>query len=176
MPQPRTKTAIMERLRADRRRLEQNLAGLKREQLVEPGVVGQWSIKDVLAHLADWEAHMSIWLDAARSGDLVEGLDPGLTWEQLDLFNERVYRAHRDESLDHVLEYFRGEHERFMAMVEAMPEDEMLERGRYAFLDKQAIYDWLGAYAAHDAWAKTAIRKWLKGRAQGTHETEEPAG
>ncbi len=164
MPLPRTKAAIMDRLRAERRRLEQNLSGLTREQLSATDVVGHWSIKDVLAHLADWEAHMSVWLDAARKGEPVEGPDPGLTWKQFDLLNERIYQAHRDQSLDYVLDYFRGEHERFMAMVEAMPEDEMLERGRYPFLDRQAVYDWLGAYAAHDTWAKTEIRKWLKRR------------
>ncbi len=53
-----------------------------------------------------------------------------------------------------------------MAMVEGMPDDELLTRGRYAFLGQDTIYKWLGAYANHDLWGKTALRKWLKARRQ----------
>jgi hypothetical protein len=162
MPQPKSKAHILKRLQAERRRLEQNLAALSPDDMLRPGVVGEWSVKDVLAHLADWEAHMLVWVEAARSGDPVESPDPGLTWEQLGVFNQRVYEAHRDQPLEDVLEYFHSAHRRFMDMVEAMPEDEMLTPGRYAFTKRGAIYDWLGAYAAHDLWGKTEIRKWMK--------------
>jgi hypothetical protein len=49
-----------------------------------------------------------------------------------------------------------------MQMVEEMEEPEMLARGRYAFIGKGAVYDWLSAYAGHDRWAKAQIRKWRK--------------
>ena len=78
--------------------------------------------------------------------------------------NQRIYMAHRDQTLDEVLTYFRDTHNQFMEMVAAMPEDEMLERGRYTFIGKGAVYDWLNAYAAHDAWGKREIRAWIKGR------------
>jgi len=40
----------------------------------------------------------------------------------------------------------------------------MLERGLYTFIGKGAVYDWLSAYAAHDAWGKKKIREWMKTR------------
>ena len=61
-----------------------------------------------------------------------------------------------------MLAYFNDIHHQFIEMVDAMPEEEMLERKRYSFLKKRPIYDWLSAYAGHDRWAKTHIRKWLK--------------
>ena len=121
-------------------------------------------MKDVLAHLADWEAHMPLWLDAARQGDAVAEIETGLNWKQFEAFNERIYARHRDQTLDEVLAYFHGTHRAFMDMVAAMPEAEMLERGRYAFIGKGAVYDWLSAYAAHDRWAKTHLLQWLKTR------------
>jgi hypothetical protein len=36
-------------------------------------------------------------------------------------------------------------------------EDEMLARGRYKFIGTGTVYNWLGAYANHDRWAKTKI-------------------
>ena len=162
MPNPKTKERMIESLQAERRRLEQNLAQIPAEAMSEPGVVAESSVKDVLAHLADWEAHMPLWMAAARRGDPVAEIEPGLTWKQFEEFNQRIHARHRDQALGEVLAYFHETHRQFMEMVEAMPEDEMLEPGRYAFIGKGAVYNWLAAYAAHDRWAKTHIRKWLK--------------
>ncbi len=160
MPQTRSKNKIIESLQAERRRLEQNLAGLTGEELVMPGVVGEWSIKDVLAHLADWEAHMPAWLAAAHQGDPVAEIETGLSWKQMTEFNQRIYLRHCDQSLEEVLAYFRDTHLQFMKMVETMPDDELLEPGRYAFIGKGSVYHWLALYAGHDRWAKKHIRQW----------------
>ncbi|MDE3090017.1 MAG: ClbS/DfsB family four-helix bundle protein, partial [Chloroflexota bacterium] len=85
MPQPKSKAQIMKRLQTERKRLEQNLTCLSRDEMLQPGVVGESSVKDVLAHLADWEARMPVWIQAARSGDRVESPEPGLSWKQLDI-------------------------------------------------------------------------------------------
>lgn len=162
MTTPKTKNQIINNLQTERRRLEQNIAGLAPEQMVCPGVVEEWSIKDVLAHLADWEAHMPAWLGKARSGEPVDEIETGLNWKQFNEFNQRIYERHKDKTLREVMDYFHATHQKFMEMVEAMPEDEMLERGRYTFIGKGAVYNWLGAYAGHDRWAKTHIIKWKK--------------
>ena len=171
MPESKSKALITARLQTERRRLEQNLAQLKPEEMLLPGAVGESSVKDVLAHLADWEAHMPIWIETARKEDPFSDFEPGLRWDQFEVFgqlvyefNQRVYARHKDQSLEEVLAYFHETHRQFMEMVEAMPEDEMLTRSRYTFLGGGAVVDWLGAYAAHDAWAKTKIRKWVKTR------------
>jgi hypothetical protein len=164
MPEIKSKAAIIARLQTERNRLEQNLAGLKREDMLKPGVVREWSVKDVLAHLADWEAHMLVWMEAARRGDPVAEIEPGLNWKQFDAFNQRIYARHRDQPLEEVEAYFHDTHCQFMEMVERMPEDEMLTHGGYGFIGKGVIYDWLKAYANHDVWGKTQIRKWVKNK------------
>lgn len=164
MEQPKSKSLMIERLQDERHRLERNLDGLSPAEMVQPGVVGEWSVKDVLAHLADWEAHMPVWMEAARRGDPVAEIEPGLNWKQFDEFNQRIYERHRDQSLEDVLDCFHSTHKQFMKMVEAMPEDEMLARGRYKFIGRGAVYNWLGSYANHNRWAKTKIREWGKSK------------
>ncbi len=83
MPQPHTKANILAKLRTERKRLDQNLARLSREEMTVPGVIGAWSVKDILAHLADWEAHMPVWIAAARRGDPVAEIEAGLCWKQI---------------------------------------------------------------------------------------------
>ena len=162
MSKPKTKNQMIINLQTERRRLVQNLAALSREHMTSPGVVGEWSIKDVLAHLADWESHMPTWISKARLGEPVDEIEPGLNWKQFSEFNQRIYDRHKDQTMEDVLDYFHKTHQQFMEMVDAMPEDEMLERGRYTFTGKGSVYNWLGLYASHDRWAKTQIIKWKK--------------
>ncbi len=162
MSQPKTKAKIISALNTERRHLEQNLSGFTPANMLKNGVVGEWSIKDVLAHLADWEAHMPVWLEAARGGQPVAEIEEGLNWKQFEEFNQRIYQRHKDQPLEDVLAYFHETHRQFMVMVEAMPEDEMLQPGKYAFIGKGAVYSWLNAYANHDKWAKTHIIQWKK--------------
>ena len=162
MAEIKSKAKIVAGLETERSRLEQNLSLLTRENLLQPAVVGEWSLKDVLAHLADWEIHMLVWMEAARHGDPVAEIDPGLTWKQFDEFNQRIYARHRDQTLEVVLAYFHESHLQFMQMVASMPEEEMLTPGRYPFIGKDMIYDWLKAYASHDLWGKTHIRQYMK--------------
>ena len=56
MDKPKSKTTIIKRLHTERRRLETNLARLSREDILRPNAMGEWSFKDMLAHLAHWEA------------------------------------------------------------------------------------------------------------------------
>jgi hypothetical protein len=171
MPPTRSKTEIIKRLQTERKRLEQTIAMLDSADMLRVGVVGRSSVKDVLAHLADWEARMPVWIAAARSGQAVESPDPGLSWRQIKILNERIYQAHRQQSLNQVLEYMRAAHHNFMQMVETMPEDEMLTPGRYAFISNGAVYDWLKAYANHDLWGKRKIREWMKGGSKRKKKT-----
>ncbi len=165
MAQARSKAAVTARLEQERARLEELVASLPTGEMAEPGVVGDWSVKDVLAHLADWEAHMLVWLEAARAGQAVAGPEPGLSWRQIKAFNRRLYERHREETLAAVRTSFREAHERFMTMVAAMPEEEMLARGRYALTAGDALYDWLLQYAQHDAWGTKRIGDWAQARA-----------
>jgi hypothetical protein len=44
---------ILTRVRTGHRRLEAYLAKLSQEDMLIPGIVGQWSIKDVIAHIME---------------------------------------------------------------------------------------------------------------------------
>jgi hypothetical protein len=157
-----SKTIILARLRAERRRLEQNLAGLSPEVMVQPGVVKAWSVKDVLAHLAEWEALCLGWVDATRRGDIAAVPAEGETWRNLDPLNQRIYLKHRDRPLEEVLADFHAIHARFVEMVEGMSDDELLAPGYFRWTGRRPFYDWASGYAAHDLWGKTKIRAWRK--------------
>ena len=158
----KSKDKVIKRLHTERRRLEANLARLSREDIIRPDTMGEWSFKDVLAHLAHWEAFWPDWIAASRRGEHVETPAPGLTWKDLHILNQRIYEEHCDQSLDDVLEYFRSTHTQFMALTESLTDEEVLTPGFYAFTGSGSLYDWLNAYAAHDLWGKKKIREWMR--------------
>lgn len=165
MPLIKDRSHVIQRLNTERRRLEQNLSRLSSEDMLQPGVVKAWSVKDVLAHLCDWEARLPLWLEAARKGEPDNCPDPDFTWRQIDQLNQRIYLDHRDEPLASILQAFRETHRQFMQVVESMTDEEMLTPSFYAFTEKASLLDWLNGFANHDLWGKKKIRQWL--RSQG---------
>jgi len=160
VPKQRSKTEIISRMEAERRRLEKNMEGLSREEIVSTPVVGDWTVKDVLAHLAEWEACMPGWLAKARAGQKVINPADDLTWKQLDVFNQRVYEKYCDWPLEEVRAFYERAHAELLDMVRGMSHEELLTPGYYTFTGKGAVYDWMSAFAAHDRWAKTKILHW----------------
>ncbi len=49
------KTTLIETLRAERKQWETLLAHMSEERMVQPGVAGEWSVKDIIAHVMWYE-------------------------------------------------------------------------------------------------------------------------
>ena len=56
MPPIETKEQLIAKLRESRGALEKVIAKVAPDAWTQPGVVGEWSAKDVLAHVAHWQA------------------------------------------------------------------------------------------------------------------------
>lgn len=156
------KTQVLDRVNTERRRLEQNLMLLDPDQMARPGVVGNWSVKDVLAHLAEWERLFLGWYGADTRGKKPNVPARGYSWKTIDALNQRIYEAHRADPVAKVLADFRNVHRRFVKTVEAMSDDELLTPGRFEWIGGKPCAAWINGYAAHDAWGKRHIRAWMR--------------
>lgn len=158
------KEALLERVRAERRRLEQNLERLNEEEMEVAGVVGKWTVKDLLAHLADWEQRFVGWYRAGLRGEVPETPAPGIGWEELDELNRRIYEKHRHRTLEDVRQEFSASYGEVLAVVEGMAEEEIFAVGRYAWLGESNLLAYILANTAHHyRWAKEMIRRWIGG-------------
>ncbi len=160
---PEDRPAYMQkRVRVERRRLEANLAQISSADMLIPGVCGDWSVKDVIAHIMEWEAMFFPWYEASLRGETPEVPGPGLTWKDLHIVNQRIYQKHCARSLDDILADFRAIHQRLEDTVLAMTAEQREKPGFYSFTGGGSIIDWMNSYAAHDLWAKKEIRAWMK--------------
>jgi uncharacterized protein (TIGR03083 family) len=161
-----TKGQLIEQIETDRQKLEKTVAALDETQMTQPGVCGEWSIKDILAHLVEWEQMLLGWYRAGLRGEVPKTPAPDLNWGQLSILNQRIYEKHRDRPLTEILADFRASYQETLETVGVMAEEDLFKHGRYAWLRTSALVSYIApCTCSHYRWANTLIRKWLKAQA-----------
>jgi hypothetical protein len=110
---------LLNRLDAAWTALSDSYAGLADSQLVEPGVVDDWSVKDILAHVTTWEAEALEHLPL-----IIAGGTPARYAAQggIDAFNARATEDGRRLSLAEVLRRRDEIHARLVDFIRSQPE------------------------------------------------------
>ena len=151
---PRSKAELLTATYTEREKLENKIAGLTPAELVYPGAMGKWSVKDILQHLVDWEERWMGWYKAGRRGEPVVTPEPGYNWRQLNLLNEKYRLKHKDRQLETVLADFHASYKLVMSIVEAIPEAEMLAVGCFTWTGKLPLIAYIaGNTCEHYRWA-----------------------
>ena len=98
--------------------------GLDDAALTTPGVTGEWSVKDILAHITTWEdATMSL-SQAQIDGTPPPGSDDDGPWD-LDTFNARESAEKATLSLDEVKRQLTETHDRLLAWLPTIPAEHL---------------------------------------------------
>jgi hypothetical protein len=154
-----TKDTLLEAIRFERRRLEQKFAPLSPKEMIWPGSMDDWSVKDILAHIVDWEQRLIAWYQAGRRGEVPETPAPGMTWRDLPALNQEGFERHRDEPIELVMDRFQRSYQQILELVEAMSEEEIYTAGLYEWTGKESLYDYIAANTfKHYNWARSQIR------------------
>jgi hypothetical protein len=165
MPRPKTKKDLMAAIDKERSALEAVLEALTPEQMVEPGVVGEWSVKDVLAHLVEWEQMALGWYRAGLEGQIAAMPAPGYKWNQTPQLNHMIYEKHRDQPLDEVMRQFHASHREIVAVIVGLTDEELFTPGRYAWTRKNTMGTYfVSATSSHYLWARKEICKGLRAK------------
>jgi len=165
MPRPLTKDQLIAETEAEYAALEKFLAALTPQQMVEPGALGEWSVKDVLAHLYEWQRMFFAWYEAGLRGETPPMPAEGYKWNQLPALNHAIYLRHRDLPLDEALRLFRGSHQKTLALVRDLSPEELTQPGLYPWQGKHALIGFITSNCgSHYRWARTAMRKSLRAK------------
>ena len=129
-----------------------------------PGInLAQWSIKDVLTHLLDWELRVVEWCELGKQGKTPETPGEGFNWNQLPDLNARIRKRHQRKSVKRVLSEFEEAHQQTLALIKSLNDQQLTTIGFFPWTGKSwTISDYLRANtASHFRWARNKIRKWL---------------
>jgi hypothetical protein len=133
------KTTILNKIETEYRAFEDLLAPLDGWQLTTPGVVGEGSIKDLLAHLTVWQKRLLTILQAALQGTEPAQPIARSTEEEIECLHQQFYAAARARPLREVWEAFRSTYLQVKHAVEALSEETLLDCERFAWLDGIAL-------------------------------------
>ena len=155
------KASILDELRSKYVALEAILAPLDEAQMTTPGVIGDWSIKDILAHITAWQHRLLTWLYAARHNEepTISGPD---SEEEMDRLNEQFYKENKSRPLADVLGDFRSSYLQIVEAVQAMPEEDLIDPRRFAWLDGDPLRQLVaGDTYDHYEEHRQQIEEWL---------------
>jgi hypothetical protein len=125
--------------------------------MLEAGVVGAWSIKDLLGHMAFWAQ------EAAKNTELVKAGRQGQivrpdTSKAIDRWNAREQRLRAGRSLAEVRYELEESHQRALAALADLPEERLslnLDGGTFLELYALDTYDHYREHTDHIlAWRK----------------------
>jgi len=148
-------TRLLRRLDHAWKALQESYAGLSEGELVEPGVTGTWSVKDIIAHVTWWEeealAHLPVILAGGRPPRY------SVAYGGIDAFNAKMTKQRRDLSLAEVLRHRDDVHRRLIVLVRSAPETQVTGETRFR---RRLRLDTYGHYPKH----AHAIRGWRERR------------
>jgi len=162
------KSQMMKILKKEFDNWEELLASLDEAQITARQLPDNWSIKDVMAHLMAWQQ-----LSIARLEAALHDREPVLpAWpEELDLepdgephdLNAWIYETYRDQPWSSVYRAWRTGFLRFLELGEAIPEKDLLEPGKYTWLEDDPLMAVLhGSYEHHHQDHFEPLPAWLK--------------
>ena len=157
---------LLKRLETAWEAFNQSYAGLSDAELLEPGVTGAWSVRDIIAHVTWWEAEALTHLPVILAG----GRPPrySVAYGGIDAFNAKMTEQKKGLSLTEVREQRDDVHRRLIAFIESAPDHQFTGETRFR---RRLRLDTYGHYPKH----ARAIRKWRDSDASRRPRRPRPA-
>ncbi|HOG77183.1 MAG: DinB family protein [Chloroflexi bacterium] len=119
------KVEFMKLLEARWQELTASTDGLEPYQMLIPGVVGTWSVKDILGHVTSWEQETLSTLPEILAGK------PAPVYSQIygsiDTFNAYMVMARNRQTLEEILANLEKVHGRLLRFLEEADPTQFLE-------------------------------------------------
>lgn len=158
------KKELLAEILDERTQLMELIERIPKRQFNLPGLNrAQWSIKDVLTHLFDWESRVVGWCEIGKRGQIPEMPGDGFKWNQLPQLNAQIQRKHHRKSIKRILEELDEIHIETQKLIESLNDRQLTTLNCLPWTGKSwTVSDYLRSNtASHYKWARNKIRKWL---------------
>lgn len=155
------KTELLEALEDGHQELLEMLQDLPEEMMLQPGVCGDWSIKDILAHLTYWEGQVVTLLFQAQRG-VEKPTTAHFSKETVDELNQRWYLTGKERPLEIIWQDWQGVRKQTLRRVTDMSQKDLNDVHRYPWLKGVPLFQWiLNDTVDHEDEHADQIREWL---------------
>ena len=156
--------ALYDALDASRERLLIALEPLPDEALTYAGVLGDWSVRDLLAHLAIWEAELVTALMHLQQGKKPDRLLQALA--DRDAYNAARFIENKERDLDRIFDDLQGARAQLEQGVEGFSDRALNNPQRYKWFAGKPLWEVIATVtfqheAAHTADVEAFAAAWL---------------
>jgi len=141
-----SRTDVLAEIDRQREWWEGLLAEVGEERMEQPGATGDWTFKDVVAHLSGWQRRTLDRFQAVRRDEPV----PPTPWptefnqiadedEQVQRINDWLYAKNRDRPLADVLAESRAQWDELREIVAALPDNVLNDTTRFPGLEGESL-------------------------------------
>ncbi len=136
------------------------IQGLSDQVMETPGVVEQWSIKDVLIHLTRWEAEIIKLLWQAKQG--TSPTTAHFSGIPVNDIKQWWYEESRSRALKIVMDDFLGVRKQTIRRVADISESVLINPEQYAWLNGKPLWEWVAEDSfEHEEEHGEQIEDWL---------------
>jgi hypothetical protein len=116
------KDRLLQAMVEGRVRWEEALASVPEERMLEPAFEGGWSMKDVIAHIAEWANVAATRLEYGLGQRSTPADFEGM---EIDARNARFFERNRDVPLNEVQKQEAANWERLLAMAKSLSQEQL---------------------------------------------------
>jgi len=154
--------AVAEAVRTDREFWRALVDEVGRDRMNEPGPMGDWTFKDLTAHLAAWRNARIPMLAAISRAEPVPAPPWPADMEDDDVINAWFQERDRARALDDVLDDYDRSFDRLATVLESMPDDVARDPNAMPWAPGYVIIDTDFTEHLHEEHLPS-IRAWLDG-------------
>ncbi len=150
---------ILDALEDSREQFLDAIDGIPNESFLTPGVIGEWSIKDLIAHLCAWEAELVklLW-------QITQAQKPStahFTQNSVDETNASWQQLFKDRLLEKVLADFEAVRKQTTRRIEAFSDEDLNDPQRYSWQKQTPLWEWIANDSyLHETEHAEQIRAW----------------
>ena len=153
------KENIISELTNSREKILETVRGLSDQEMETPGVMDDWSVKDILVHLTRWEAELVKLLWQVKQG--ITPTTVHFSKESVDNINARWYEESRSRPLKSILNDFLGVRSQTIRRAESLTEVKFTDPSTFPWLKGEPLWMWIaGDSFEHEAEHEAQIKTW----------------
>lgn len=121
------------------------------------------NIRDLLAHVHEWQLMLEDWYKVGMSGKKPEIPAAGYTWKTTPELNRKIHEKYSNTPLDTTFDLLAASHQRQIALIEQHTTDELFTKKKYKWTNTTSMSAYFtSSTISHYTWAIKFIKKYQR--------------